>query len=81
MSRTPGPAGEGGNTTVLIHSVTPAHMLTPAGELPANNFKRVGGCYLEGVDTPDGFRLNRIHSTDPAMYLRPELAPGSIYRA
>lgn len=66
-------------TTVLIHSVTPPHMLSPQSELPAISQKKIGDSYLEGFDTPQGFQLCRICSTDPAMYLRKELSPGSIY--
>ena len=48
-------------------------------DLPAVGYKLLGGRCLEGVSTPQGFRVSRIHSTDPSMYLRPELSPGSIY--
>lgn len=65
---------------MLIHSVTPAHMLMPAEAIPEPSYKQVGGSYLEGHDTPEGFQISRIHSTDPAMYLKTGHAPGSIYR-
>ena len=54
-------------------------MLSPQSELPAFTQKQVGQSYLEGFDTPQGFQLSRVCSTDPAMYLRKELSPGSIY--
>lgn len=35
--------------------------------------------YLEGYETPQGFQLQRIHSTDLSMYLKSEYMPGGIY--
>lgn len=37
------------------------------------------GGMLEGQDTPEGFAINRVMSTDPSVYLNPALAPGQIY--
>lgn len=54
-------------------------MLAPQTEFPAASYKQVTGGYLEGMDTPAGFEVRRLHFTDPAMYLRQEFSPGSIY--
>lgn len=64
---------------MLIHSVTPVHLLTPKAELPSTSIRAVNGRFLEGTDTPQGFCLSRIHSTDPADYLRSDFSPGNIY--
>lgn len=67
-------------SAVLIHSVSPAHLLVEQPDIPQASYRQVGGSFLEGVDTPEGFRLSRIHSTDPAMYLKQNCSPGSIYQ-
>lgn len=41
-------------------------------------YRNVDGGILEGVDTPDGFRIGRLISTNPALYLRADFAPGTI---
>lgn len=53
-------------------------MLVEQPAIPETKYRPVGGGYLEGVDTAEGFRLSRVHSTDPAMYLKKGYAPGSI---
>ncbi len=62
---------------MLIHSVTPVHYLKEQPEYPALTFKRFSGGFLEGQETPQGFMLSRLHSTDPRIYLKKEYAPGS----
>lgn len=62
---------------MFIYSVTPAHLLMPGESRPDICYRQVGNAWLEGEQTPQGFRLSRIHSTDPAMYLRKELVPGA----
>ena len=41
--------------------------------------KQVAGGYLEGYDTPQGFCMARLCSTDPLQYLKAEYTPGQIY--
>lgn len=62
---------------MFIHSVMPAHLLIPNESSPVSAYRQIGNSYLEGEQTPQGFRLYRIHSTDPAMYLREGFTPGS----
>jgi hypothetical protein len=64
---------------MLIHSVTPLEMLIERPEIPAASIKEIPGGYLEGYDTPQGFCMSRLCSTDPMQYLRAEYTPGSIY--
>jgi len=66
---------------VIIHSVTPVHFLLEQSEGPTMNMHRINGGYLEGRHTPQGFQASRLHSTDPALYLKNEYAPGSILRS
>lgn len=61
---------------MLIHSVTPLHLLTEQPDIPQRRLCEIEGGYVEGYDTPDGFQLSRLHSTDPTMYLKPDYAPG-----
>lgn len=62
---------------MLIHSVTSPLMLTER-QYPEMRLKSFEGGYLEGFDTADGFKLSRLHSTDPSLYLRNEFSPGSV---
>lgn len=41
-------------------------------------YRNVSGGLLEGVDTEKGFRVGRLISTDPSLYLRADYAPGTI---
>lgn len=65
---------------MLIHSVTPAHMLIEQPAVPEYTCKQVGNSFLEGVETARGLQLSRIYSTDPAMYLKKDFSPGAIYK-
>ena len=43
--------------------------------------RKFTGGYLEGFDTPEGFRVSRLVSTDLKNYLRTEYSPGStVYK-
>jgi hypothetical protein len=63
---------------MLIHSVTPAQFLQPEDSIARSTLRDMGTHLLEGAETPEGFCLSRLHSTDPAMYLNPAYAPGRI---
>lgn len=65
---------------MLIHSVTPAHLLTEQPPYPRPTHRMVGNDVLEGVETPQGFQISRVHSTDPAAYLNVSYSPGSFYK-
>ena len=65
---------------MVIHSVTPVSLLLEHPESPEMSVQRINGGYIEGHNTPQGFRAFRLHATDPAMYLKSEYAPGSILR-
>lgn len=63
---------------MLIHSVAPLPLLLPpAGSPPAETLP-AGGALLEGRRMPEGFCISRLISTNPADYLNPRYAPGSI---
>ncbi len=64
---------------MLIHSVTHPLLLTEYG-LPAQSARAFPGGVIEGVDTPEGFVVSRLCSTDLSLYLKDEYAPGNIYR-
>jgi hypothetical protein len=61
---------------MLIHSVAPLSNLLPAPVYPPLTTRRFAGGMLEGQETPEGFVLSRLYSTDPAMYLKSEYTPG-----
>ena len=43
-------------------------------------YRNVSGGLLEGVDTENGFRIGRLISTDPALFLREDYAPGTVQK-
>ena len=63
---------------MLIHSVTPPQFLTEAAETPECVWKALPFGQVQGYDTPQGFRVSRIQSTNPRMYLKAEYSPGSM---
>lgn len=63
---------------MIIHSVMPYAYLIEQPEGPAPATMEIKGGYLEGYQTPQGFVSGRLISTDPAMYLKAEYAPGSL---
>lgn len=65
---------------MLIHSVTPPLMLSEQPEIPALEQKLIAGGYVEGSNTPQGFVLSRLCSTNPSDYLDSRYAPGQIYK-
>lgn len=54
-------------------------MLIEQPQAPQMTVKEIPGGYLEGYDTPQGFCMSRLCSTDPLAYLKAEYTPGSIY--
>lgn len=40
--------------------------------------RKIPGGYIEGTDTPDGFMVSRLISTDLKNYLKTEYSPGSM---
>jgi hypothetical protein len=65
---------------VLIYSIAPMEALVEPPELPKLRCCRSGFGFVSGYDTPTGFQITRLHSTDPSVYLRGELAPGKIWQ-
>lgn len=65
---------------MLIHSVTPLHLLTENPAYPQMSIKPFDGGYVEGYDTEQGFQISRLNSTDPSLYLKSGFMPGGIYK-
>ena len=63
---------------MIIHSIAPLHLLLEQPQIPQASMRQISGGYLEGVETPEGFQATRLCSTNPALYLKNEYAPGSI---
>lgn len=57
----------------------PLPYLMERPEQPAAAVMEIQGGYLEGYETPRGFVANRLISTDPAMYLKAQYSPGSVF--
>ncbi len=64
---------------MLLHSVVEAALLTEPPALPKLYTQPFADGLLEGYDSGKDFIISRIISTNPAAYLRPDLAPGQIY--
>ena len=67
---------------MVIHSVSPLAMISeqPQAQTPQITMKRMAFGHIEGYDTPEGFCVQRVHTTDPAHYLNKNYTPGSIIR-
>ena len=63
---------------MIIHSITPAELLMLPDEGQQMSVQQINGGYLEGYHTEQGFQMTRLHSTNPALYLKNEYSPGSI---
>jgi len=63
---------------VIIHSIAPLDFLQEQPQIPKATMRQISGGYLEGLETPQGFQATRLCSTNPALYLKSEYAPGSI---
>ncbi|HHY51671.1 MAG TPA: hypothetical protein GX499_00305 [Clostridiales bacterium] len=63
---------------MVIHSVMPYPFLMEQPEQPPSTVMEIQGGYLEGYHSPKGFVASRLITTDPALYLKAEYAPGSI---
>ena len=64
---------------MIIHSVTPTWYLMEQPAAPTMEVAGLDGGYLEGVRQGRDLIISRVISTDPAVYLKPEFAPGSTY--
>lgn len=65
---------------MIIHSVTPAELLLPPQEMPADDIYPFKGGYISGRSSADGFTISRIISTNPGVYLDKRYAPGQSIR-
>ena len=63
---------------MIIHSIAPLDFLQEQPQIPKATMRQISGGYLEGLETPQGFQATRLCSTNPALYLKNEYAPGSI---
>ncbi|MCI8622717.1 MAG: hypothetical protein HFG26_03545 [Provencibacterium sp.] len=63
---------------MILHSIAPLSWLLPSEGNPQQETLPADGLLLEGRRTPEGFRVDRLLSTDPAAYLDARYAPGSL---
>lgn len=66
---------------MVIHSVTPIELLMP--QMGAQNLvtKPFDRGFISGYDTPQGFAIANVISTDLSVYLDDKFSPGKIYHA
>lgn len=55
-------------------------MLVDQPAIAPSQYRETEYGYLEGTETPQGFCISRIHSTNLSMYLQPNYAPGNIFK-
>ena len=65
---------------MLIYSIAPTETLLEGPALPELRCCRSDFGFVSGYDTPAGFQIARLHSTDLSVYLRGELSPGQIWQ-
>lgn len=65
---------------MFLYTVVSAEQLLYNDNLPACICKKIEGGYLEGEETPDGFLVSRLISTDPKVFLDERYAPGALYK-
>ncbi len=63
---------------MIIHSIMPFSCLMEQPAAPVCSVRPVSGGFIEGEETPQGFKTTRLISTDLSMFLKNEYAPGSI---
>ena len=65
---------------MLIHSISPPHLLIEQPALPPTEIKQIpGGGYMELTRTPSGLQMSRLCATDPSLYLQSKYAIGSFH--
>lgn len=62
---------------MFLWTIEPMDSVFPSCD-PRPVSRRIPGGYVEGIDTPEGFRVSRLISTDLKNYLRTEYYPGSM---
>ena len=56
---------------MFLWTIEPMDSVFPSCD-PRPVSRRIPGGYVEGIDTPEGFRVSRLISTDLKNYLRTE---------
>ena len=64
---------------MLIHSIWPIMLSDTQDDSPPGVVMRqMPFGHVEGYDTPNGFMIQRMHTTDISRYLDKSYAPGNI---
>lgn len=66
---------------MILHSIAPLTNLVPADSTPPEEALQISGGALLGRNTPDGFIISSLCSTNPADYLDGKFSPGAVYKA
>ena len=62
---------------MILWTVEPVDSIFPSPQ-PERSIMEIDGGLLEGEKTPEGFKVSRLISTDPGLFLKEEYAPGIV---
>lgn len=62
---------------MILWTPEPVDRIFPSPQ-PKKSIMEINGGLIEGEKTPEGFRISRLISTDPGLFLKEEYAPGMI---
>ncbi len=62
---------------MILWTPEPMDRIFPSPEIKGSVMEINGGL-LEGEKTPEGFKVSRLISTDPGLFLKEEYAPGIV---
>ncbi|WP_040196567.1 YlzJ-like family protein [Candidatus Soleaferrea massiliensis] len=64
----------------MLYTVVPIELLSYPAEEAKTEFKNITGGMLEMCKQDDGYKVVRLISTDPKMYLDDQYSPGRTYQ-
>ncbi len=62
---------------MILWTPEPMDRIFPSPQIK-ESIMEINGGLLEGEKTPEGFKVLRLISTDPGMFLKDEYSPGAI---
>lgn len=67
---------------MLLYTIVPTQQLLMGGLAetpPEYELRQMHNSFIQGTQCGNDFRISRLISTDPRLYLDPRLAPGELY--
>lgn len=62
---------------MILWTPEPVDRIFPSPQ-PEKSIMEINGGLIEGEKTPGGFKISRLISTEPGLFLKEEYAPGAI---